>query len=208
MSNDTTSGAFDSSLAYSRRCFLKQSLAISAVTVASGLSVFTSIARAEPLGLRYPDPLVVALDESFLKYRLFNASVERLVTGMRWAEGPVWFGDGRYVLLSDIPNNRIMRWDEINIRSAAEQRVIDGLSPFRRYGQLQAARSKNFPRGLQKAPARPEQYVSPPSRSYDDTSLSRMSGMDLSDREADGAGPKRTCIRRIKPDLPGAKHHA
>src|SRR5258705_13407854 len=31
---------------------------------------------------------------------------------MRWAEGPVWFGDGRYLLWSDIPNNRIMRWDE------------------------------------------------------------------------------------------------
>ena len=31
---------------------------------------------------------------------------------MRWGEGPVWFGDGRYLLWSDIPNNRIMRWDE------------------------------------------------------------------------------------------------
>ena len=31
---------------------------------------------------------------------------------MRWCEGPVWFGDGRYLLWSDIPNNRIMRWDE------------------------------------------------------------------------------------------------
>jgi gluconolactonase len=31
---------------------------------------------------------------------------------MRWAEGPVWFGDGRYLLVSDIPNNRILRWDD------------------------------------------------------------------------------------------------
>jgi len=31
---------------------------------------------------------------------------------MRWAEGPVWFGDGRYYCGGDIPNNRIMRWDE------------------------------------------------------------------------------------------------
>ena len=31
---------------------------------------------------------------------------------MRWAEGPVWFGDGRFLLWSDIPNNRMMRWDE------------------------------------------------------------------------------------------------
>jgi gluconolactonase len=41
-----------------------------------------------------------------------NAAVERLATGFRWCEGPVWFGDGRYLLWSDIPNNRIMRWDE------------------------------------------------------------------------------------------------
>ena len=46
------------------------------------------------------------------KYRLGNAAVERLASGFRWAEGPVWFGDGRYLLWSDIPNNRIMRWLE------------------------------------------------------------------------------------------------
>src|SRR3984885_745070 len=62
--------------------------------------------------LRYPDPSIEILDPSFLKLRLFNASVERLATGTRWGEGPVWFGDGRYLLWSDIPNNRIMRWDE------------------------------------------------------------------------------------------------
>jgi gluconolactonase len=62
--------------------------------------------------VRYPDPAVQILDESFAKYRVFNAAVERLATGFRWAEGPVWFGDGRYVLWSDIPNDRIMRWDE------------------------------------------------------------------------------------------------
>ena len=62
--------------------------------------------------LRYPDPAVVALDDSFLALRVFAASVERLATGLRWAEGPVWFGDGRYLLCSDIPNNRVLRWDE------------------------------------------------------------------------------------------------
>ena len=61
---------------------------------------------------RYPDPAVQILDKSFAQYRLPLAGVERLATGMRWAEGPVWFGDGRYLLWSDIPNNRIMRWDE------------------------------------------------------------------------------------------------
>jgi gluconolactonase len=61
---------------------------------------------------RYPDPLVRILDASFAKYRVTLAKVERIAEGMRWAEGPVWFGDGRYLLWSDIPNNRIMRWDE------------------------------------------------------------------------------------------------
>lgn len=61
---------------------------------------------------RYPDPAIQSLDPRFDKYRLPLAGVERLATGCRWAEGPVWFGDGRYLLWSDIPNNRVMRWDE------------------------------------------------------------------------------------------------
>ena len=61
---------------------------------------------------RYPDPHVRIIDPSFAKYRLSLAKVERIATGMRWSEGPVWFGDGRFLLWSDIPNNRIMKWDE------------------------------------------------------------------------------------------------
>ena len=61
---------------------------------------------------RYPDPYVQILDKSFLKYRLPLAGVERLATGMRWSEGPVYFGDLRCVIWSDIPNNRMMKWDE------------------------------------------------------------------------------------------------
>jgi len=61
---------------------------------------------------RYPDPAVKMLDPSFRKYRPNIVGVERLATGMTWSEGPVWFGDGRYIVWSDIPNNRLMRWDE------------------------------------------------------------------------------------------------
>ena len=61
---------------------------------------------------RYPDPAIETLDERFDKYRIFSAAVERLYTGCRWSEGPVWFGDGRYLLWSDIPNNRILKWEE------------------------------------------------------------------------------------------------
>ena len=61
---------------------------------------------------RYPDPAIEVLDSAFLAARLFSANVEQLCTGQRWGEGPVWFGDARFLLWSDIPNNRILRWDE------------------------------------------------------------------------------------------------
>jgi gluconolactonase len=61
---------------------------------------------------RYPDPAVEILDPSFVKYRLYSSSVEQLGSGLRWAEGPVYFPDGGYLLLSDIPNNRIMKYSE------------------------------------------------------------------------------------------------
>ncbi|HEY5634117.1 MAG TPA: SMP-30/gluconolactonase/LRE family protein [Burkholderiaceae bacterium] len=61
---------------------------------------------------RYPDPAVRAIDASFEALRLPLAKIERLATGCRWAEGPVWWGDARSLLWSDIPNNRVLRWDE------------------------------------------------------------------------------------------------
>ncbi|MCF5604752.1 twin-arginine translocation signal domain-containing protein, partial [Pseudomonas syringae] len=94
-----------------RRGFLKKSLAVSATVAAIGS--LPRLSFAQPLTQRYPDPLVSALDDSFMDIRIFNASVEKLASGMRWAEGPVWIGDGRYLLVSDIANNRIMRWDEV-----------------------------------------------------------------------------------------------
>ena len=76
---------------------------------------------------RYPDPAVRVLDPAFNQYRLMLASVERLYTGCRWSEGPVWFGDGRYLLWSDIPNNRdpaVGRGDRrgVGVPQALEQR--------------------------------------------------------------------------------------
>jgi gluconolactonase len=61
---------------------------------------------------RYPDPAVVVVDESFNRLRLPLAKVERLATGFRWAEGPVWLGDSRCLLWSDVPGNRMYRWEE------------------------------------------------------------------------------------------------
>ena len=59
---------------------------------------------------RYPDPAVETLHPSFARYRVNLAAVERLYTGARWSEGPVWFGDARCLLWSDIPNNARAAW--------------------------------------------------------------------------------------------------
>jgi gluconolactonase len=65
-----------------------------------------------PTIAKYPDPAIEVVDPRFEKYRVGNAAIERLYTGARWSEGPVWFGDGRYLVWSDIPNNRMLRWLE------------------------------------------------------------------------------------------------
>jgi gluconolactonase len=51
-------------------------------------------------------------DDRFGKLVFGNVHLEKLYTGCRWSEGPVYFAAGRYLLWSDIPNDRIMRWDE------------------------------------------------------------------------------------------------
>lgn len=52
------------------------------------------------------------IDPAFGPCLIGHARVERLWTGTRWSEGPAWFPAGRYLVWSDIPNNRMMRWDE------------------------------------------------------------------------------------------------
>jgi gluconolactonase len=65
-----------------------------------------------PLGplpnLHYPDSHIEVLDKRF-KGNVYEGGVERVATGFRWAEGPVYFRAGRYLIFSDIPNNRMMR---------------------------------------------------------------------------------------------------
>ncbi len=62
--------------------------------------------------IRYPDPDFVTLDPRFERLMLGHAAIERIVDGCRFTEGPAWFGDTRQLLFSDIPNDRLMRWDE------------------------------------------------------------------------------------------------
>ena len=83
-----------------------------ASSVLSALALTSRIRAEWEPSQRYPDPRIMVIDPSFTKYRLNLAKVERIATGLRWCEGPVWFGDGRYLLWSDIPNNRLMKWEE------------------------------------------------------------------------------------------------
>jgi gluconolactonase len=62
--------------------------------------------------IRYPDPNIKILDPRFGALVLGNAAIERIADGCRFTEGPVWFGDLRCLLWSDIPNDRIMKWEE------------------------------------------------------------------------------------------------
>jgi gluconolactonase len=62
-------------------------------------------------GSRYPDPHIESLDKRF-KGSPGTGGVERIATGFRWAEGPVYFPASRVLMFSDIPNNRIMRLTE------------------------------------------------------------------------------------------------
>lgn len=110
-SKGATSNRADSSVAsLDRRGFLAAGLTVAVVAA-------TKSAKADTLALgdlpnwRYPDARVEAIDKRF-KYKVGNAAIERIATGFRWAEGPVFFRDGGYLLWSDIPNNRIMRWLE------------------------------------------------------------------------------------------------
>ena len=90
----------------SRRDVMAGACAVAAMTFSPA-----ALAAWEP-SQRYPDPAIQSLDPSFNKYRIALAGVERLASGCRFNEGAVYFGDARCLLWSDIPNNRIMRWDE------------------------------------------------------------------------------------------------
>src|SRR5690349_20360506 len=89
-------------------------LAGAEAATASALLSRPAIAQSFPFTptQRYPDPAVQILDPSFTKYRIYSSTLEQVATGFRWAEGPAYFPEGGYLLFSDIPNNRIMKFDE------------------------------------------------------------------------------------------------
>ncbi len=92
-----------------RRAFL----AAAAATQAVGTAAFGRDLAPGSEPVRYPDPAWKVVDERFRKYMIGNTPLRREWTGSLWAEGPAWNGVGRYVVFSDIPNNRQLRWDEV-----------------------------------------------------------------------------------------------
>ena len=118
-----------------RRGLLKTAAALAATAVtikAASAATVTPLGQTgaptrstEPLplgplsGSRYPDSHLESLKKPKVSFGptgfpafAGTMAVERVATGTRWAEGPVYFPAGRYVLFSDIPNNRIMRFSE------------------------------------------------------------------------------------------------
>src|SRR5882672_12850186 len=93
----------------------RRSLLTSAALAATG-AVLAGPARAEERDwsgkrpVRYPDADIIVLDKRFAKYKIGNTPIQRLYTGMLWAEGPAWNAGGRYLVWSDIPNNVQHRW--------------------------------------------------------------------------------------------------
>src|SRR6058998_2019885 len=62
----------------------------------------------------FTDPDVLTVDPAFGNLVQANSAIKRLWTGSLWAEGPAWSGQGRYLVWSDIPNNRQLRWLDDN----------------------------------------------------------------------------------------------
>ncbi len=105
-----------------RRDFLTASCAAGAATATVPWGRFGQARAADKFArdrdwtgnvpVTYPEPGVEVLDKRFAKYKIGNANIQRIATGQRWAEGPVYMRDWGCLLWSDIPNNRIMRWTE------------------------------------------------------------------------------------------------
>jgi gluconolactonase len=98
-----------------RRDFVKAAIGAAAMmpAIASGANADGQQAQrdwSEQNPVRYPDTDIVVLDKRFAKYKLGGTSIHRLYMGTLWAEGPAWNGVGQYLVWSDIPNDRQLRW--------------------------------------------------------------------------------------------------
>ena len=118
-----------------RRSFLKVAAGggLTAISLAAGAQAFSFLPNQ-----RYPDPNVLILDPSFAKYRIYSSTIEQVATGFRWVEGPAYSAKGGYLLFSDIPNNRIMKFDEATGKTSVfrEKSNYANGNTFDRQGRL------------------------------------------------------------------------
>ncbi|RKK04524.1 SMP-30/gluconolactonase/LRE family protein [Pseudoroseomonas wenyumeiae] len=92
---------------------------------------------------RYPDADVVALDQKRFTAKLGNSRIQRLHTGLGWAEGPAWHATGRFLIWSDIPNDECLRMTEEDRHVSRRFRSHSGYSngnTFDREGRQIACR--------------------------------------------------------------------
>src|SRR5258706_15884247 len=95
-----------------RRTFLAGAAGAAVAATIAPRNAAADILPLGPLpGTRYPDPRIEALNARF-KYKIGNTYIERIATGFRWANGPVYFLVGGIICWSTIPNYSIMRWWE------------------------------------------------------------------------------------------------
>ena len=93
----------------SRRNILGSAAALAATTLIAPDALARSFGRgAEPQ--RYPDPDIVVIDAKRFKAKVGNTVIKLLYTGCLWAEGPAWNAQGQYLIWSDIPANRQLRY--------------------------------------------------------------------------------------------------
>lgn len=92
-----------------RRHILGSAAALAATTLIAPDALARNFGRgAEPQ--RYPDPDIVAIDPKRFQAKVGNTVIKRLYTGCLWAEGPAWNAQGQYLIWSDIPANRQLRY--------------------------------------------------------------------------------------------------
>src|ERR1700738_1287302 len=104
---DQTAGAVTD--AVDRRGLLKTGAALAATAMMTPKALARDYGPgAEPQ--RYPDPDIVVIDPKRFKAKVGNTAIKRLYTGCLWAEGPAWNAQGQYLVWSDIPNNRQLRY--------------------------------------------------------------------------------------------------
>src|SRR6195952_1831488 len=91
-----------------RRNLLRGATALAATAISAPALARNYGPGAEPQ--RYPDPDIVVIDDKRFKAKVGNTTIKRLFTGCLWAEGPAWNTVGQYLVWSDIPNNRQLRY--------------------------------------------------------------------------------------------------